>query len=89
MESSYTKPINLGTDELVTVDELEDIICKVAGKSLQKRYNMTKPQGVRGRNSDNSLLKEILGWEPQTRLREGIKITYEWINAKIYSHRPI
>lgn len=83
MESGYTQPINLGSNELVTVNDLLDIVCAAAGKHLQRRHDMTKPQGVRGRNSDNSLLKEILGWQPETPLREGIKTTYDWINAEI------
>ena len=60
MESDYTEPINLGADELVTVDGLVDIVCEVAEKSLQKIHDTTRPQGVRGRNSDNSLMREIL-----------------------------
>lgn len=87
MESGYTQPINLGSDELVTVNDLLDIVCAAAGKRLQRRHDMTKPQGVRGRNSDNSLLKEILEWEPETPLREGIKITYDWINAEIIGNK--
>ena len=83
MESGYTQPVNLGSDELVTVNDLLDIICEVAGKCLQRRYDTTGPQGVRGRNSNNSLLKEIVRWEPETSLREGIKITYDWINTEI------
>lgn len=83
MESGYTQPINLGSDERVTVNDLLDIVCAAAGKHLQRRYDMTRPQGVRGRNSDNSLLKDILGWLPETPLREGIKITYDWINGEI------
>lgn len=87
MESGYTQPINLGSDELVTVNDLLDIVCAAAGKRLQRRHDMTKPQGVRGRNSDNSLLKETVGWEPETPLREGIKITYDWINAEITGNK--
>ena len=83
MKSDYVKPINLGTDELVTIDDLVDSVCKVAGKSLLKVYNVTKHQGVRGRNSDNSLLKKLLGWEPQISLCDGIKMTYEWIDTEI------
>jgi nucleoside-diphosphate-sugar epimerase len=83
MDSGYTKPINLGTEELVTIDELVDITCEVAGKRLRKRYNLSAPQGVRGRNSDNSKLREILGWEPQISLREGIERTYPWIWAQL------
>lgn len=79
MDSGYTKPINLGTNEVVTVDELVDLICDAAGKRLEKRHDPSKPQGVRGRSSDNSLLREVLGWEPRTRLRSGIKATYAWI----------
>jgi len=83
MDSGYTKPINLGTEELVTIDELVDIVCEVAGKRLRKRYNLSAPQGVRGRNSDNSKLREILGWEPRVSLREGIERTYPWIWAQL------
>lgn len=83
MESGYTKPINLGTEELVTIDELVDIVCEIAGKRLRKRYDLSKPQGVRGRNSDNSLLRSVTGWEPCTPLREGIAKTYPWIWSEL------
>lgn len=73
MESDYVKPINLGTDELATTDDLEDSVGKVAGKSLLKVRDVTEPQGVRGRDSDNPLLKELLGWEPEISFRKGIK----------------
>ncbi len=79
MESGYVKPLNLGTDELVTVNQLVDIICEVAGKRLVKKHDLSKPQGVRGRNSDNSLLRQVLGWEPNTTLRQGLQQTYPWI----------
>ena len=87
MESGYTKPINLGTDELVTVNELVDAVCAASGKRLERRHDLTKPQGVRGRNSDNKLLKEVLGWQPETTIREGIKPTYEWIAGQIAKAR--
>jgi nucleoside-diphosphate-sugar epimerase len=83
MASDYTKPLNLGTDELVTVDGLVDIICRIAGKTLEKRHDLTKPQGVRGRNSDNSRLRQILGWEPKTLLADGLVPTYEWIQSQV------
>lgn len=83
MDSGWTKPINLGTEELVTVDELVDIVCGVAGKRLKKVHDLSKPQGVRGRNSDNSLLREVLGWEPRVSLREGIERTYPWIWSEL------
>jgi GDP-D-mannose 3',5'-epimerase len=81
MRSDYGAPLNLGTDELVTVDDLVDIVCKIAGKTLVKRHDTTRPQGVRGRNSDNSRLRRILGWEPKTPLRTGLIPTYRWIEA--------
>lgn len=79
MRSDYGLPLNLGTDELVTIDELVDIVSHAAEKTLVKRHDLSKPQGVRGRNSDNSRLREILGWEPKIHLREGIVPTYAWI----------
>ncbi|MEX0762551.1 MAG: NAD-dependent epimerase/dehydratase family protein [Dehalococcoidia bacterium] len=79
MESGFTRPINLGTDEMVTVNQLVDAVTDVADKQISKRHDLSKPQGVRGRNSDNSLLREIIGWEPQIKLREGIQRTYPWI----------
>ena len=80
MRSDYRGALNLGTDELVTVDALVDLVCSTAGKSLKKRHDVSKPQGVRGRNSDNSRLREILGWEPATPLRVGLEPTYRWIH---------
>ena len=85
MESGYAKPINLGRDELVTVNQLVDAACAAAGKELTRRHDLTKPQGVRGRNSDNSVLADVLGWQPGTALREGIKPTYDWIAAELAS----
>ncbi|MBM3940849.1 MAG: NAD-dependent epimerase/dehydratase family protein [SAR202 cluster bacterium] len=79
MRSDYNAPVNLGTDELVTVNELVDAVAAAAGKRIHKRHDLTKPQGVRGRNSDNSLLRELLDWEPRTTLREGLAKTYPWI----------
>ncbi|WP_082529184.1 NAD-dependent epimerase/dehydratase family protein [Aurantimonas sp. Leaf443] len=83
MRSDYGLPLNLGTDELVTIDELVDIVSAAAGKTLEKRHDPTKPQGVRGRNSDNSRLRRILGWEPTITLREGIVPTYRWIGQQL------
>ena len=68
---------------MVTVNELVDAVCAASGKRLQRRHDLTKPQGVRGRNSDNKLLKEVLGWQPETTIRKGIKPTYEWIAGQI------
>lgn len=83
MASGYQQPLNLGTDELVTVDGLVDIISGIAGKTLTKRHDLTKPQGVRGRNSDNSKLREVLGWEPKIKLEEGLVDTYRWISEQV------
>ena len=82
-QSDHGKPLNLGTDELISVDDLVDLICGIAGKSLQKRHDVSKPQGVRGRNSDNSQLREILGWEPAPALENGLRPTYEWIETQV------
>lgn len=79
MDSGFTQPINLGTDELVTINQLVDATCGVAGKNLERRHDLSKPQGVRGRNSDNYLSRKVLGWEPKITLREGIERTYPWI----------
>jgi nucleoside-diphosphate-sugar epimerase len=79
MRSEYGAPLNLGTDELVTVDQLVDMVCEIAGKILVKVHNASRPQGVRGRNSDNSRLRRVLGWEPKTPLRVGLVPTYRWI----------
>lgn len=79
MDSGYTLPLNLGTDELVTVNQLVDTVCLAAGKRLTRKHDLTKPQGVRGRNSDNSLLNSVLGWSPSITLAEGMKTTYQWI----------
>jgi len=83
MASHYSAPLNLGTEELVTVDQLVDMTCKVAGKRLHKVHALEKPQGVRGRNSDNSRLRMVLGWEPKTPLAQGLEITYRWIEQEL------
>ena len=83
MESGYSKPVNLGTDELVTVNQLVDAVCAAADKRLTRQHDLSKPQGVRGRNSDNSALKEVIGWEPATSLADGIKVTYDWIAGEL------
>ncbi len=79
MESGYDQPLNLGTAELVTINQLVDLVGSIAGKRLRKSHNKAAPQGVRGRSSDNRLLTKVLGWEPETTLREGLAVTYPWI----------
>lgn len=79
MQSHITQPINLGSCELVTINQLTDIIEEIAGIKVERKYNLSAPQGVRGRNSDNTLIKKELRWEPSTPLREGLEKTYCWI----------
>lgn len=83
MASSYHKPLNLGLSTMVSVDGLVDLVMTIAGKRLVKRYDLTKPQGVRGRNSDNSRLLQVLGWEPSVSLEVGLDITYRWIESEL------
>lgn len=79
MQSDYALPLNLGSDELISIDGLVDLVAGIAGKQIGKRHDLSRPQGVRGRNSDNSRLLKILGWEPRTTLSEGLVPTYRWI----------
>ena len=83
MQSDVSKPLNLGMDIMISVDGLVDLISDIAGKSIGKQHDLTKPQGVRGRNSDNSLLRTLLEWEPTISLRQGLEITYSWISKQI------
>jgi nucleoside-diphosphate-sugar epimerase len=83
MRSDYRAPLNLGTDRMVTINQLVDIVANIAGKRVLKRYDLTKPQGVRGRNSDNTRLREVLGWEPTTSLEAGLVATYGWIESEL------
>jgi nucleoside-diphosphate-sugar epimerase len=83
MESDYDKPINIGSDRLVTISKLADMIIKISGKKITKKYNLTAPQGVRGRNADLTLVKKVLNWQPQTTLEEGLAKTYLWIEKQI------
>jgi GDP-D-mannose 3',5'-epimerase len=82
MQSDYAHPLNLGSDELVSIDGIVDIISQIANKPVLKHHDLTRPQGVRGRNSDNSRLLHVLGWEPRTTLNQGLVPTYRWIAAK-------
>jgi nucleoside-diphosphate-sugar epimerase len=83
MRSDFRDPLNLGQDRLISVDELVDMVASAAGKQIKKDYDITKPQGVRGRNSDNTQLRQVLGWTPQTSLERGMEITYRWIREQI------
>jgi GDP-D-mannose 3', 5'-epimerase len=89
MRSDDKNPFNLGTDELVTINQLVDTVAAVAGKRVVKRHNLSQPQGVRGRNSDNSRLQSVLSWEPKISLREGIVPTYRWIAQQVGEKTPV
>jgi len=79
MESQIEEPINLGSSEMVTINQLVDIVEDIAGVRLTRRYNLSAPRGVRGRSSDNTVIKERLGWAPSISLRDGMEATYRWI----------
>ncbi len=78
MDSAYTRPINIGSDRLISVDDLAKLIISISGKKIVPRHDLSKPQGVRGRNSDNTLVKEVLNWSPKVSLEEGLPIVYRW-----------
>jgi nucleoside-diphosphate-sugar epimerase len=82
-ESEITEPINLGSSELVTINQLVDIAEVIAGVKLQRHYDLSAPKGVNGRNSDNTLIRKYLGWEPSTRLRDGMVETMAWIEQEM------
>jgi len=83
MDSDIREPINLGTTEMVSVNELVDTVEDVAGIKVKRNYDLTAPQGVMGRNSDNTKILELLGWEPSISLKDGIKKTYPWIYKQV------
>lgn len=83
MKSDHRDPINLGQDRMISVNELVDMVAQIAGKRIGKQYDLTKPQGVRGRNSDNTRLREVLKWEPSVSLEEGLAVTYNWIAGEL------
>ncbi|HKO60192.1 MAG TPA: NAD-dependent epimerase/dehydratase family protein [Pyrinomonadaceae bacterium] len=83
MRSDHNEPINLGQDRMISINELVDIVSSIAGKRIGKRYDTSKPQGVRGRNSDNTRLREVLHWEPKISLEQGLERTYHWIAGEL------
>jgi GDP-D-mannose 3',5'-epimerase len=83
MESNYIEPVNIGSDRLVTIDELTQIVIKISGKNISIKHDLSKPQGVRGRNADLTLMKKVLNWEPKVSLEEGLKITYDWAEERV------
>jgi len=83
MRSSFREPLNLGQDRMVSINQLVDIVSQIAGKTVKRRHDLTKPQGVRGRNSDNTKLRRVLEWEPAISLEDGLRKTYTWIHGEL------
>jgi GDP-D-mannose 3',5'-epimerase len=83
MESDCSDPLNLGSDELVTIDGLVDLVEEIAGVRLERRHDLSAPLGVRGRCSDNTRIRQVLGWAPETPLRIGMERTYRWIRDQL------
>ncbi len=88
LNSDILEPINLGSNELVTINGLVDLVEDIAGVKLKRTYNLKAPKGVNGRNSDNELIKKYLGWEPSVRLRNGMEKTYRWIYDQMVRANP-
>ena len=87
MDSTFLGPVNIGSEEMVTINELVNITAKVAGKAVSRRHKLDAPLGVRGRNSNNDLVREKLGWDYEQSLEEGIRKTYAWVNEQVQSRK--
>jgi len=81
--SDFSEPLNIGSEEKVSINALMDMVASIAGKKINRKHDLTKPQGVRGRNSENTLIREVLRWEPVTPLQKGMEKTYRWIESEI------
>jgi nucleoside-diphosphate-sugar epimerase len=81
--SDFAEPINIGSSEMVSINQLVDTVEGIAGVKLKRNYNLDAPKGVNGRNSDNTLIQKVFGWEPGTKLRDGLEKTYAWIHDQI------
>ncbi|MEZ0359000.1 NAD-dependent epimerase/dehydratase family protein [Mycobacterium sp. SA01] len=88
LNGDFAEPVNLGSAELVTINQLADIVEDIAGVKAERKYKLDAPQGVRGRNSDNTLFHSVYGWEPSITLREGLEKTYAWIYDQIATNEP-
>ena len=87
LRSSFAGPVNIGSEEMVTINQLVDLVADIAGKRIEKRH-ISGPLGVRGRNSDNALIQDKLNWAPKSRLRAGLEVTYAWIESQIRRNHP-
>ena len=83
LESDIREPINLGSSEVVTINQLVDMAEEIGGVKLERRYKLDAPKGVNGRNSDNTLIERYFGWEPSIKLRDGLARTYRWIESQM------
>ncbi len=83
LNSDFVEPINIGSAEMVSINQLVDLVEDIAGVKLQRHYQLDAPKGVNGRSSDNTLIKQVFNWEPDTRLRDGLELTYAWIYDQI------
>jgi len=83
MDSDFIGPVNIGSEEMVTINELVNKVAKVSGKAVSKIHKLDAPLGVRGRNSNNDLIREAIGWDYQLTLEEGLSKTYAWINGQV------
>ena len=88
LNSNIVEPLNVGSSELVTINQLVDIVEEIAGVTLDRRYDLSAPKGVNGRNSDNTRIRALLDWEPSTRLRDGMELTYRWIHEEVLKTAP-
>ncbi len=95
MDSEFIGPVNIGSEEMVTINQLVDTAAKIAGKFVDKEYILDAPLGVRGRNSNNDVVRKELGWDYSQTLEEGIRKTYDWINLQLKNknyipfHHPV
>lgn len=89
MRSDLSEPVNLGQDRMLSINELVDIVASIAEKKIRKTHDLTKPQGVRGRNSDNTMLRRTLDWEPGVSLEDGLAKTYRWIQSQLIAEGRI
>ena len=87
MYSNIEEPLNLGSAEMVSINQLVDYVEEIAKRKLEKKYDPTAPKGVRGRNSENTLIRQYLGWEPSIPLKDGLKKTYDWIKEQMMENK--
>jgi nucleoside-diphosphate-sugar epimerase len=85
MDSDFTGPVNIGSEEMITINGLAELVIEIAGKKVSLKH-VRGPQGVRGRKSDNRLIREKMGWAPSRPLREGVEVTYRWIEGEVKKH---